>query len=331
MFQTEIILFLQSFATDILNHVFTFFTEIGRTNYSVLLVFIILFTVNFRLGFIVFHALAWNGLISLNMKEYFALPRPCHVDLNVKLLGETLPNTTHFDGMDARNFLGGLPDQIVRYFRAYPPDSWGFPSGHASQAMTLWGSFFMFFNRMWLRIISISMIVFISFSRMYLGRHFLADILGGLFLGFLVVFTLKNVVYRNEGVNRWLFTRMNEVRLVPKSIFLYIYLLMVPFLILFFLHVNPEYVAAFLGFNIGFLIIRSRGIPRDTGSVLQRIGRLLVAAAVFGVLYAGLEKGMNLFLSHRPVVIEFLRQALTWMVFFWVSIEVSVKLGLYRR
>lgn len=331
MFQTEIIIFLQSFSTDILNQVFTFFTEIGRSNYSVPLVFIILFTVNFKLGFILFHALAWNGLISLNLKEYFALPRPCHVDLDVKLLGEGLPNTTHFDGMGARNFLGCLPDQVVSYFRSHPPDSWGFPSGHASQAMTLWGSLFMVFNRIWFRVIAISMIIFISLSRMYLGRHFLADILSGLFLGLLMVFIVNNVGYQSERINTWLFRRVKEVRFNPKSIFLYVYLLIVPFLVLFFLQINPEYVAAFLGFNIGFLVVRSRGIPRDSGSISQRIGRLFIAATVFVTVYIGLEKGMGLFLSHPPIVIEFLRQALTWMVFFWVSTEVSVKLGLYRR
>ena len=69
MFQTEIVIFLQSFASDFLTSFFVFFTEIGRNTYTTPLMIIILFGVSFRAGFILVHVVAWNGLITFYLKD----------------------------------------------------------------------------------------------------------------------------------------------------------------------------------------------------------------------------------------------------------------------
>ncbi|MGB6865145.1 MAG: hypothetical protein WBE11_05585, partial [Candidatus Aminicenantaceae bacterium] len=121
MFQTELILFLQSFETKFLNYFFQFWTQIGFSRWALLIMFFVLFGVSFRYGFILMQAMLLNGLTSLWLKEVFALPRPDHVDLNVKLIGESVPNMTPFESQGAKSFFGRLPQDVVASLRADPP------------------------------------------------------------------------------------------------------------------------------------------------------------------------------------------------------------------
>jgi len=331
VFQTELIIFLQSFSSDFLTFFFNFFSEIGRNTYTVPLIFIILFGVSFRAGFILIHVVAWNGFFTFYLKETFLLPRPSDVDLNVLLLDKGYPNPTHFESMGAKSFFRGLPSQVVEYIRAHPFDSWGFPSGHASHAMSLWGSIIIFFNKIWVRIIAVLMIFFVSLARIYLGRHFLADILGGFLVGLVIVLVFYTLVYRNGRLTAFFFMEQAKVRFNLKFVLLFIYFLVIPFLILLVPFIKPKDVASFLGLNLGFTLVWFRGIPKDTGNVLQRVARVLIAGIIFIVLRVVLEKCSGFFFIDEPMGIEFIRYTLTLLLFFWGSTEISVKLGLFRR
>jgi len=70
------------------------------------------------------------------------------------------------------------------------PKSFSFPSGHAQGAMTFFGSVAILFRSRLLRVMCISMIILVSFSRLYLGVHFPGDVVGGLVLGALVVLAI---------------------------------------------------------------------------------------------------------------------------------------------
>jgi hypothetical protein len=92
-----------------------------------------------------------------------------------------------------------------------------------------------------------------------------------------------------------------------------------------------EQVAALLGLNLGFILIRHRGIPKDTGHVLQRSGRVLLAGAVFFLFYAGLKRGIGLVLTNEPGSVEFIRLVFSMFISLWGSVEISIKLKLYER
>ncbi len=331
MFQTEIIIFLQSFASDFLTVFFKFFAEIGKSTYTAPLILIVMFGISFRIGFILLHVVSWNGLITFYLKELFSLPRPVNVDIHVKLLGEAAPNATPFESMGAKTFFGGFSKDTVEYIRQYPFDSWGFPSGHASHAVALWGSISLYMKKKWLGVTAVVMIVFISLSRMYLGRHFLADVLAGLLLGFVVTLLFYRGIYKNNSLLSVIFVRSEKNRISMWTIVGLFYFLIIPFLVLFIPGILVEQVGALLGLNLGFILIRHRGIPKDKGHFFQRSGRVLLAGAIFFLFYAGLKMGSGFIFTNEPAAVEFIRLVISMFVSLWGSVEMSLKLNLYER
>ncbi len=65
--------------------------------------------------------------------------------------------------------------------------SFGLPSGHAQIAATVWGWLAVEVRKRWFRIAAIIVILLIGLSRIYLGVHFLSDVLLGWILGGLLV------------------------------------------------------------------------------------------------------------------------------------------------
>jgi membrane-associated phospholipid phosphatase len=65
--------------------------------------------------------------------------------------------------------------------------SFGLPSGHAQNAVALWGRLAAGMRKRWAIWVAIALIFLISVSRLYLGVHFPADVLGGWIAGALVL------------------------------------------------------------------------------------------------------------------------------------------------
>ncbi len=202
MFQTEIILFLQTFESAFLNALLGAVNSTGYSEFYVPLLIVILFGISFRKGFYLLHVLLWTGLTTTLLKEHFALPRPCDVDLNVKLPGSGHQNATRFDGMGARRFWGALPAEAVAFFRDAEDSSHGLPSGHVSTATALWTAISQLFRQPWVRWLAIAIVALMPITRMYLGRHFLADVLGGLLVGGFFALAFYYFVYRSKSVRR---------------------------------------------------------------------------------------------------------------------------------
>jgi len=186
-------------------------------------------------------------------------------------------------------------------------------------------------KKKWLYFAAAMMIVFISLSRMYLGRHFLADVLGGLGVGVLMTWIFYQGIYKNNPVMNFLFERKTKARISLGTILFYLYFLFVPFLVLLIPGIQKEAAAALLGLNMGFILIRHRGIPKDTGNLLQRSGRVILAGAVFFLFYIGLKEGIGLVLTYEPVFVEFIRMVFSMSLAFWSSVELCFKLKLYER
>lgn len=92
-------------------------------------------------------------------------------------------------------FLGYLGVFLKNVFKTPRPDKalwraeaegYGFPSGHMTVTTGFWSYLMMTMRKKWITIIASIIIFFVAFSRIYLGVHFILDIIGGFLVGLAV-------------------------------------------------------------------------------------------------------------------------------------------------
>ncbi|MDH3252381.1 MAG: phosphatase PAP2 family protein, partial [Ignavibacteria bacterium] len=187
MFQTEIIHWLQSFSSDQLTNIMVGVSRTGYGDFYALCVICVLAGIDFRKGLILSHVMILMVAVSELLKVAIALPRPSEADATVRMLDTGTPNPSPFVKMGARSFFSLPPDNVIAYTRSLGNYSFGLPSGHCSSATTLWGGIALLFRNSWTLTLAFLVPVLMALSRMYLGRHFLADVLGGTIIGVIAV------------------------------------------------------------------------------------------------------------------------------------------------
>jgi len=134
------------------------FTFLGSEEFFLLGLPVIYWCIDARIGLRMGIILLLNGALNSILKLVFFGPRPYWVNPQVKaLVSET---------------------------------SFGVPSGHAQVATGLWGMLASQVRRPWAWAVAIFLILIIGLSRLYLGVHFLHDVLLGWLLGALVLWVL---------------------------------------------------------------------------------------------------------------------------------------------
>jgi len=125
--------------------------------------------------------------------------------------------------------------------------SYGWPSGHAQIAVTLWGLIAIEFKNNWLTTFCVLMIGLVSFSRIYLGVHDIGDVFAGLLIGtiILTVWQLASIYKFNDFLS-------NKLWIVIILLSQIIYYLSYPS------HINHEPSAWFLGVMFGWYVFASK-------------------------------------------------------------------------
>ena len=150
----NVILWLQQFspALDLPFRVFTF---LGEEDFILLLVPLIFWCVERRVGARMVILFLFSTYLNSVAKIVAAQPRPFEYDERVRAIVEAT---------------GG-----------------GLPSGHAQSTVVVWGFLAAKFRRTWLWIVAGLLMVFVPLSRVYLGVHFPTDVLGGCLIGALLL------------------------------------------------------------------------------------------------------------------------------------------------
>ena len=148
-----------------------FFTFLGQENFFFLVLPLIYWSLDAGLGLRVAMILTTSNYVNALFKVLFASPRPYWVSSQVEPLS-----------MES---------------------TFGTPSGHAQHAAAIWGILAAGAptGRRWAWVAASLLIFLIGFSRLYLGMHFLHDVLAGWLIGLALLFAFLRFW---DPVARWL-------------------------------------------------------------------------------------------------------------------------------
>jgi membrane-associated phospholipid phosphatase len=313
MFQTEVNLFLQAHGGPFWDALWRGVSDLGGAPAYLTVLIVVTFGVDLRRAWWLGVALLWTAGTVQYAKMLFALPRPIDVDSRV-LYPPTGEVAQHrFTARGAASFLGSLPTDVVDYYRAHTVD-WGLPSGHTATCSGFGGGLGLLFwrRRWWLATVGAAAVM--GLSRMYLGRHFLADVLGGALLGGAAVAALRLTVSR-------------RVRLTPWAAVAFLFVAPAGLLPLAWRH-GDVYAAELWAWNLGFWVLVRRGREYAGGRPGQRVARVAVAVSVGGLSALALRAVLGALAVASPW--GALLQAFGSVLFMLVGgVLLAERLGLY--
>ena len=328
MFQTEPILFLQQFAGGGLTWAMRAITALGYPPFFFVALTVVMFGVDLRRGFVLAQFVMWTDVLTEFAKAFFALPRPSDVDSGVRLLETGRTNTTPWTGKGAPGFLA-LPDrEAVAWLRSQAGPSFGLPSGHVSVTTAFWGGLSAVFRSRALLAIAAVAVPLAALSRMYLGRHFLGDVLAGGALGALVVLLGSRLLV--GGGTPLPLLRLPRVAGREGAAVL-AFLLVLPVLVLVLgSQGDAGRAGRLLGLNLAYLLVAAKGLTDGGGTPVRRVARVAVAlllgvaAALAGEVLAPLAT------AEGPTRMgAFAKGFVPTFVLLWGGVLVCRLLGLY--
>jgi membrane-associated phospholipid phosphatase len=221
-----------------------------------------------------------------------------------------------------------------------PSDSFGLPSGHAQAVTAMWGYVAFRLRRRWVWAVALFMIVMVSLSRVYLGKHFATDVLGGALVG--VVLIAGYIAFQSR-VSAWFADRglgaqVGWVILAVAAALLGSILILgsrqagyaISFSIPGLASAKENIItmsAALLGAGLG-LVLEQRYVRFSaSGSLWQRLARAVIGMAGVWMLFFQSE----FFIPSEPLalflIMDFVRYAVTtfWVTFVWPWIFVRLK------
>lgn len=323
MFESEPILWVQAFASGWLTALMIGVSEAGSSTGYLLLLLAVMFGVSFRSGLVLLQLVLWQGVLTDFLKDFFGLPRPAEIDAAVSSFGEGPAGPVPLRS-DADGFLE-LPDaQAIEYFRGLSDPDFGFPSGHVSIATTFWMGGAALFRSRPLAVSGAAMIALTAASRMYLGRHYLGDVLGGLGLGLLVVAAL--VLLRRGGPRvspPWSLARAHWA---PGAAFALAPLaLLAPWLT-----IAPGVVGRLVAASLLVPFLTGGGVPPDGNRGMgSRLGLVAISWVLFATTNASVESAVAWAGWGESVSGRFIDGLVPLAACVIGTISVGRKLGLY--
>ena len=304
---TQINILLQSFG-EWLYLPMRLFSFLGDEEFYLFIMPAIFWCFDSRLGFRLGMLLMLSNGINGSLKFLFHSPRPFWVS-----------------------------DKVVAYAHE---TSFGVPSGHSQHAVVMWGYLASLVKKAWIRWLLILVFVFIGISRIYLGVHFILDVMVGWLIGGILLFLFIYLEKKfSNQISVWKDNQKIAAAVLVSFILIILAVLMVQlnsnwqFSPLYQENINRVFEgevinpfaldgvitasAAWLGIVIGVVVI-SRTIPlgRITSSPTKKIVRFIIGLIGVIVFWAGLRL---IFPDNIPFVSESLRFIRYILVGFWIA------------
>lgn len=246
-------------------------SDFGRFELYLLILPFVYWCLNKRLGLHLSYLLVFSALLNGIAKHWWHQPRPFWLDNSLSPTGEI---------------------------------GYGVPSGHTQIATTI--SFFLaaWFREGWLWILAVVYTLLMAISRVYLGVHFVHDVVMGFLIG---VFILSGYAgWRQVGHERFKQRIFGQRLLLAAAMPLTIYAF---YLLIIWLQGEPsftsatrqlglaaeaesyeaviQYTATLFGMGIGFTFEKNRVCFRADGVLWKRIVRYLIGIAVTLLIWRG--------------------------------------------
>lgn len=173
---------LQRFSSPLVDAAFVALTTTGGVVFLLVLVVLLYWLVDKRLAFVLGVALLASWALNGFLKDLFGMARP--------------PPELH------------IPSEVGGN---------GFPSGHTQGAATFWTSVGAEQGGAWV-VAGAAMIVLVALSRVYLGVHYVGDVLGGLAFGLLVAAAFVAADRWDLGAQLGLRGRVAAAFLLPMAL-----------------------------------------------------------------------------------------------------------------
>lgn len=282
----DVVLWCQQFSPA-LDTPFRIFTFTGDEMFFLLFLPLIYWSIDKHIGIRITILFLFSSYINNLVKSIFKQPRPFQLDHRVKSLVSQ----------------GG----------------YGFPSGHTQETVVIWGFLATCFQKTWVRVLAIIMIIMVPLSRIYLGVHFPTDIIGGYILGLLVI----GLYFKIEPpVVSWLTKRGLPWHIAISVIVPSIMLILLP-------EIDSNAIATcatLMGAGIGLSLENITIHFQTQGSWWQKVLRYVIGLVLLLIVYVGLKKA---FAGLEPVaVFRFIRYGLIGfsVVFIapWIFIKAKI-------
>ncbi len=277
----DLVIFIQGFQSPFLDLFFNFISWLGETTFY----------------FIVLASIYWG--YDKKMAEFMA------ITLGV---GAASNNVLKNIFLEPRPFQ--LYPDSVQNLRGYTATGTSFPSGHVQSASSLYFSAAYYSRRRILFVVALILTILMGLSRMYLGAHFLRDVVVGGVMGILVA-----------SFHAAFYSYIKHNTKLLHSYYLFIMLVFIPFI--FFMETRDFFMAyGILTGVIAAIVLEKKYVNFTVRVPLKRIAiRTLIGfGVIFSVLYAwgGL---LNLFNIERGMlsydVITYIRYfTVTFIAFF---------------
>ncbi len=116
-------------------------------------------------------------------------------------LGYLILSSSSLNGWVKLAFQGSRPYWFDARVEGFANESsFGFPSGHTQSATVIWGRLAIWIKRSWFWVVTCTIILLVGLSRIFLGVHFISDVIGGLTVGilFLILF-----LFLEKPIAKW--------------------------------------------------------------------------------------------------------------------------------
>ncbi|MBI3962684.1 MAG: phosphatase PAP2 family protein [Deinococcus sp.] len=147
----DVIRLVQHLSVPWLDQVMTMITNLGSEYLYIAALALVYWLWDREVGYHLAVLMVTSFLVNFGVKELVAAPRPS--------------------------------PELVRIIAPQTAAGYGFPSGHAQSSATFWWYLALVSRRWWLWVGGTLLVLLVAFSRVYLGVHFLDDVVGGVVLG----------------------------------------------------------------------------------------------------------------------------------------------------